>query len=250
MINLVSVLHRLRSILSGDLSRAAVLFVWLPIIALSYFGTLAIAAWLSPDPYDWRHGSISRLLYPSYDPRLHQLASLGISIAGLLIVPLASYIRRRLRQGPTLAGDAGALALGLGGIGLALAGLITSHPAHGTSAFPRLHEILARAAAIGLGAGIVMFWLCAAKGTLTAAGGGRKSRRLFVAWSLITLPALLTALLRAAVGAQLDWSNPIYLRLQDRSLWRLAFWEWLGSAAVFLFLLSAALYLPESESQR
>ena len=146
---LCQVLNRLRSIVSGDLPRAAVLFVWLPLIALSYFGTLTIAAWFSPQAYNWRGSAISKLLYPGYDPRLHYVASLGVAVTGLLIIPLAGYIRQRLRRVSAMAADAGAFALELGAIGLVLAGLIVSHPAHGTSAFPRLHEILARTAAFG-----------------------------------------------------------------------------------------------------
>jgi len=53
------------------------------------------------------------------------------------------------------------------------------------------------------------------------------------------------ALLRIASRANLSWSNPIKQRLEDRTRWQLGFWERLGSAAVFLFLLSAALFLPE-----
>ena len=247
---LCQLINRLRSIVSGDLPRAAVLFVWLPLIALSYFGTLTIAAWFSPQAYNWRGSAISKLLYPGYDPRLHYVASLGVAVTGLLIVPLAGYIRQRLRRVSAMAADAGAFALELGAIGLVLAGLIVSHPAHGTSAFPRLHEILARTAAFDLGAGIIVFWLCAAKGYLAAAARSLEWRRLLISWSLIALPALSIALLRAAVGAHIDWSKPIYRKLEDRALWHLAFWEWLGSAAMFLFLLTAVLYLPESDSQR
>jgi hypothetical protein len=242
--------NRLRSVLCGDLSRSVVLFVWLPLIALSYFGTLTLTAWLSPVVYDWRHGSISRLLYAEYDPELHNLASIGIAVAGLLLIPLVGYIRRRLRAASPIAADAGAFGLSLGAVGLVLAGLITSHPAHGTSAFPRLHEVLARVAAIGLGAGILVFWVCAAKGYMAPATESIKWRHLVVIWTVIAVPAFSIALVRAAVGLHLDWSNPIYQKLQDRSLWRLAFWEWLGSAAVFLFLLCAVLYLPEPDSQR
>jgi len=250
LVPLCRVLHRLRSTFSGDLPRGVVLFVWLPLIGLSYFGTLTIAAWFSPQAYSWRGSAISKLLYPGYDPGLHYIASLGVAVTGLLIAPLAGYIRRRLRRVSAMAADAGAFALKLGAIALVLAGLIVSHPAHGASAFPRLHEILARTAALGLGASIIAFWVCAAKGYLAAATGSLEWRRLLVSWSLIALPGLSIALLRAAVGAHMDWSNPIYRKLEDRALWHLAFWEWLGSAAVFLFLLSAVLYLPESDSQR
>jgi hypothetical protein len=229
----------------GHLNKRFLLRVWLPLIALSYFGTLTVAARLSPQAYDWRRKAISKLLYPGYDPKFHDVASLGVAATGLLMLPFADYIRRKLRKVAPIIVDAGAFALGLGAIGLILAGLITSHPVHGTSAFPRLHEILARTAAFALGAGIIVLWACAARGYHSSSTGTSQWSRLLVSWSLVTVPALSIVVLRAVAGAHLGWSNPLYLKLQDHALWPLGFWEWLGSAAIFLFLFSAVLFLPE-----
>jgi len=151
------------------------------------------------------------------------------------MLPFAGYIRRKLIRTSAVAADAGALALGLGAIGLILAGLIVSHPAQGTSVFPRLHEMLAYTAAGALGAAMIVFWVCAAKGYLNSPAIDCEWRRLLVAWSLVTLPALSVAIPRAAAAAHLHWSNPIYQALESRALWRLGFWEWLGSAAVYLY---------------
>jgi Protein of unknown function (DUF998) len=245
------VLRQLCSMLAGNLTRRVLLFVWLPLIAFSYFGTLTLAARLSPRAYDWRNSAISKLLYPAYDPQFHYVASLGVALTGLLMLPLAGYIRRRLRRLRRVsvrAMDVGAFAFGLGAVGLILAGLIVSHPAHGTSAFPRLHETLARIAAFAFGIGMTVLWACAAKGYLASSTKSREWRGLLICWSLVTLPALAVALLRAVVGEHLDWLNPIYQKLENRALWHLGFWEWLGSVAIFLFLLSAALFLPDCDS--
>jgi Protein of unknown function (DUF998) len=234
--------------LAGNLTRRVLLFVWLPLIAFSYFGTLTLAARLSPRAYNWRDSAISKLLYPVYDPQFHYVASFGVALAGLLMLPFAGYIRRKLRKVSARAVDVGAFAFGLGAIGLILASLIVSHPAHGISAFPRLHETLARIAAFAFGAGMTVLWACAAKAYLASSRRRREWRGLLVSWSLVTLPALAVALSRAVVGAHLDWLNPVYQRLENRALWHLGFWEWLGSAAIFLFLLSAALFLPDCDS--
>jgi hypothetical protein len=191
--------------------------------------------------------SILKLLYPVYDPQFHYVASLGVALAGLLMLPFAGYIRRKLYRVSARAVDVGTFAFGLGAIGLILASLIVSHPAHGTSAFPRLHEMLARMAAFAFGTGMTVFWACAAKGYRASSTRSREWRGLLVCWSLVTLPALAVVLLRAAVGAHL-WLIPIYQKLEARALWHLGFWEWLGSAAIFLFLLSAALFLPDYDS--
>lgn len=72
-----------------------------------------------------------------------------------------------------------------------------------------------------------------------------KWRWLLVCWSLLTLPAILIAFLRLAAGARLPRSDPVYRALENRGLRPLGFWKWLAPAAVFLLLLSAALFLPE-----
>jgi hypothetical protein len=227
------------------LTKRVLLRVWLPSIAVCYFGTLTIAARLSAQPYNWRRKAISKLLYPGYDPTFHRVASFGVAVTGLLMLPCADYIRQRLRTVSPRLVDTGAVALGLGAIGLILAGLIVSHPLHGTSAFPRLHEMLARAAAFCLGAAIVVLWTCAAKGYHSSPTRPSEWRWLLISWSVVILPALSVVILRVAAGAHLDWSNPLYQKLKERALWPLGLWEWLGSAAVFLFLLSAALFLPD-----
>jgi hypothetical protein len=233
---------------ASGLTRRVFLCAWLPLIALSYFGTLSIAAWFSTQAYNWRRKAISQLLYPSYDPRFHYLASLGVALTGLLMLPLADYIHVRLSKVSSGIVNAGSFALGLGAMSLILAGLIVSHPAHGTSIFPRLHEILARTAAFALGSAMILLWVCAAKGYLRSPGRTPQWRWILVSWSLVTLPALTVVVLRAMAAAHLSWSNPLYQKLEDRELWHLGLGEWLGSGAVFLFLLSAACFCRNSGS--
>lgn len=240
-------LRRLGGILAGDLPRRVLLFVWLPLIALSWFGILAVAASFCPQTYDWRSKAISKLLYPEYDPEFCHVASFGVALTGLLILPLAAYIRRGLRGIAPIMVQVGASALALGSVCLILAGLIVSHPLRGTPAFPRLHEILARTAAVAVGVGVIALWACAIS-TYRRLKKKRNWRWLAISWTLLTLPALAIALLRALAAARLNWSNPLYRMLENPALWHLGLWEWLGSLDIFLFLLSAALFLPEYNS--
>jgi hypothetical protein len=226
----------------ADPPRRILLAVCLPLIAMTYFGSLALAAWHSPQGYDWRHQAISKLLYPAYDPEFHYVASLGIALTGLLMLPIGVYIRRKLCGVSAKMAGVGISAFAAGAIGLLLAGLIVSHPARGTVIFPRLHEILARAAAAALGASVLLLWICAVKGYFLA---GRQWRWLAISWSVVTLPALAIIVLRVAAAVRLNWQNPLYAALQNRALWHLGFWEWLGSAAMFVFIVSAVLFMPE-----
>jgi hypothetical protein len=82
--------------LSGNLSRKTMLWVVVPLIGIFYFGSLAVAAALVPQGYDWRTMSISKLLYPLVNPQYHFIPAVGVGVSGVLMLPFAGYIRRGL----------------------------------------------------------------------------------------------------------------------------------------------------------
>lgn len=184
---------------------------------------------------------MSKLLYPSNNPQFHAIGSVGLAVAGLMTIPFAGYIGRRLRDISPVLAEIGALSFGAGAISLTLGALIVWEPF--------LHEMFARGAGLGVGLGMLAFYLCALRGRSLDANEPFARSRVFLAWSLIVPPALLVVVLRLLAAARFQWSNSVYLVIEKRSLWHLGFWEWIGSTAVFLFLLSAALLLTESAAQ-
>jgi hypothetical protein len=250
----LSALGGLLNFFSGNLTRRTLLFVLIPLIFLSYFGTLASAIFLSPIAYDWRYSVISHLISPRNNPEFHTVPSLGIAMTGLLIIPFAGYINRRLRVASRLGANIGTVAFASGAIWLILAGLIVSESHHGTSSLPRPHEMCARTAALGIGTGLTVFCLCGLKGYFIQVKGKKLyQRKLLIFWIPLTLGPILgvvfTECLLRMERAHLLWSYPID-QLKNSLFWHLAFWEWIGSAAVFLFLLSTALFLPEPVGAR
>jgi hypothetical protein len=110
--------------------------------------------------------------------------------------------------------------------------------------------MLGRTSAAGLRTGMLLFCWCALKGQRVAPDGRRLyQRRLLLCWVLLTSPPLLGAAASESLWlisqAHYAWSYPINQALKTTLLWHLAFWEWIGAAAVFLFLLSSAVLLPE-----
>jgi len=237
------------SFLRGDLTRKTMLFVLLPLILVSHFGILGLAVWLYPEPYDWRYLSISKLLYPLTNPQFHYVASISVAASGVLLIPFAGYIRRRLPGAAPTTGTVGGAAFFGGCICLVLAGLIVSHPAHGTSRLPKLHEILARISVIGIGVGILVFNVCATKGYFRAKPGEtRPPLSLLVWWNLLTLPAVLIFVTWLVIRICLRHSGPTHHALVTSARWHLGFWEWIGSVAIITFLVCAVLFLPEHDS--
>ncbi len=237
---------KLSKYLAGDIGRRTLLFVLWPLVVGSYFGVLALAVALYPAAYDWRTMSISKLLYPRNNPQFHFIAAAGIAATGLLMFPFAGYMRRRLRTAAPVGAAVAAVLFAGGCVCLVLAGLISSHPLHGGSAVPKLHEQLARAAGFGIGVGLILFDACAIKGCFkTAAVTTRYRRSLVVAWNLLTLPTILVLVLRLVKAAHMAALDPFYEAWRRSAAWHLGFWEWVGSAAVILFLFFAAWLLPE-----
>ncbi|HEY6421506.1 MAG TPA: hypothetical protein VIX59_21115 [Candidatus Binataceae bacterium] len=231
-------ISHLADFFTGRLKRRTLLRIFIPLILASYFGSLTLAIWMVPGPFDWRTSSMSKLLYPANSPQFHAIASVGLVMAGLLTIPFAGYIGRRLRIISPVAAEIGALAFGVGAISLILGALIVTRPV--------LHEMFARGAGVCLGLGMLAFYLCALRGLAVPPNDRHARLRIFLAWSLIVPPALLVIVLRLLAAAHFQWSNPVYRAIENRWLWHLGFWEWIGSIAVFLFMLVAALFLPEN----
>jgi hypothetical protein len=221
------------------------LFVLVPLILSSYFGILGIAALLSPESYDWRYNSISQLLYARDNPEFHYIASISVAVLGVLMIPFAGYIFRRLRYTAPTAATVGAVVLYAGCICLTLAGLITSHPAHGIALFPKLHDILARLSAINIGVAMLVFNACGTKGYFRPNPGKPVQRRsLLVSWNLLTLPLLPIVITWLVIRTCLKQSGPVYHAIVTSVAWKIGFWEWIGFPVVFLFLVCAVLFLP------
>jgi len=235
--------------LRGDLTRKTMLFVLLPLFFASYFGILAVAVFMYPDPYDWRFNSISKLLYPRNNPDFYYIASGSIALSGVLLLPFAGYIRQRLRNAAPTAATVAAVLFFAGCICLTLSGLIPSHPAHGISRLPKLHETLARISVIGMGVGMIAFDVCATITYFQVKPGHPLHRRsLLVSWNLLIFPAVLVTVAWIAIRIFMKRSGPAHHALVASAFWHLGFWEWIGAATGFLFLLCAALFLPKTNS--
>jgi hypothetical protein len=236
--------------LRGNLKKRTVLFVLVPLIFASYCGLMGIAALLYPEFYDWRVNSMSRLLYAQDNPEFHWIASMSVAISGIMMIPFAGYIRRRLRGIAPLAATIGAVVFFAGCICLTLASLITSHPAQGISHFPRLHDKLARLSAINFGVGMVVFNACVTKGCLRPKPGKPVPRRsLLISWNLLTLPLVLFIATRLLILTGLQRSGPAYHAIVTSAVWQVGFWEWIGLPVLYLFLLCAVLFLPKNISE-
>jgi hypothetical protein len=242
--------NRLRDYLSGNVPRRTLISKLIPLIFICYFGTITFGAVVLRETYDWRSSVISYLLSPLHDPEYHWFAAVGLSFAGFLAIPFGGYIRDRLRPTSQLCANIGMAVFVTGTVTLILAATIVTRRTHHVIGKWGVHEIFARASALTLGIGLVCFCWCVLRGFFKDRTNQRAyPAHLVFTWSILTFLPLFAALTCGVCAfiprAGISWLLPLYELLMHSPLWKLGFWEWIGSIAVFLFLLSAALFLPK-----
>jgi hypothetical protein len=219
----------------------------LALLFSSYFGSLWIGSLHFPRPYDWRVNVISNLLSPRDNPDWYRVPSAGVAVAGLCMLQLGAWIEGELGDGQGRLARWGRRPAFLVGIGcLILSALVAPQHVHAVLGTRHAHEMLARTAAAGLGVGM----LCAC-GSPGMQGGGdvereRRQRRLRVIWRAVTIPPIAGAAVSEVVVGLSRWHGVGAAAagiFRGTVFWHLAFWEWAGSVAVFLFFASAVAVL-------
>jgi hypothetical protein len=217
---------------AGGLSRRTLLAVILPAVFVSYFVTLILAIVLSPGPHDWYATTISKLAFHAKRHGQHDdgwMASDGLALTGVLIAPFAGYIGRRFHSTAREVSRFGAGCFRAGALGSVLSGVLAYRM---DSVVPGLHTLLARFCALTLSLALFSFWFCAARAGLRRATDEHvHRRRLFLCWTALIAVGPAAALLSAINSGRHHSLAGLY--------------EWLASAAAFLFLLAGAALLPD-----
>ena len=224
------------------LYRKPALAVLLGLIFLSFFGTLGVSASMFAENYDWRYRVISNLLSPRDNPNHCWLPAWGISVAALLMLPLAAYLRRHLEIASPQAAVLSSGAFVAGVAALICACVVVPQHMHTVLGIRRLHEFLARSSAAFMAIGMLSGCWCAWK---------RRERGLFWTWALMTLLPLAgvfcSEFLLLLTRLEPSWAVPIRGALRHSVFWHLGFWEWTGAAAVFGFFCAAVFLTPPME---
>ncbi|MBO0696566.1 MAG: hypothetical protein J2P56_10785, partial [Verrucomicrobia bacterium] len=175
----------------------------------------------------------------------HWLAAFGIISAAVLMIPFAGHLHRNLRSASPPAANVSAAALMAGIIALICSCFVVPQHSHDVLGVRRLHEFIARSAAGCLSIGMIAACWCAWMGVQKQLF----HQRLFWTWSSVTLFPLAGILVSESllILTRLNsvWTIPIRNTLRHSVFWHLGFWEWLGSAAVFVFLYAAIFLTPE-----
>ena len=242
--------HSINRVFGGCVSRKALLTTLLPLSIASYFGSVIAAAFFFPVPYHWSVRAISNLASPRDNPDAFWLPCLGFVASSLLALPFAGYVEQRLRGiTPRLARAAG-MAFALACVLLLLTGLVPQQ-AQTMFGWNRMHEYFARSSAAAFFTGMLCCCVCAFRDRFRVFGGRRSlGVTLSHYWRWATLlPIGCVAIIGALqfLGHQADqaWAEQVRQSFRHTVMWHVAFWEWVGSVIVFMFMVVTVLLLPE-----
>jgi hypothetical protein len=237
-------------VFAGYVSKKTLLTIFLPLSIASFFGTLIVAAFYIPVPYDWTVRTMSKLGSPRDNPGIYWLPCLGLVTSSVLALPFAGYVAQRLRGiTPRLACAAG-VAFALSCVLLLLTGIVPQAivPVFG---WRHLHEFLVRSSAAVFFIGMLCCCLCAFRDRSRFFGGQRSlGTALSHYWGWTTLLPVGCALIIGALqflGHQMNqaWAEEARQSFRHTIMWNVAFWEWVGSVIFFMFMVVTVLLLPE-----
>lgn len=208
-------------------------------LGVCFFGSLVLAATFFPHGYDWRYMVISSLASPRDNPHAYGIACLGLAVSGLLLIPFAFFLQKRLGPfAPRLTASAGKLFL-LGAICLTLSALIV--PGHyRILGIGRSHEHLAQISSVAFCLSLILYL-----GAILRLPQSLALLR-FLASVVVILPVTALIVSRLSLCLAYEFTSLTVYHAVKISLWSsLALWEWVGAICIFFFLTLTTLTWPE-----
>jgi hypothetical protein len=214
-----------------------------PLGTLAFWVGMALAARSYPSEYDWRYMTISSLVYAERNPSGFLWARAGLFLCGVTGLYWAAELCQGWRRLYVAERPIGIWVLGLGYLCMTFCALLPERRVP----VPRVHELLALAAFVGIcvGLAVLTFKVIAQSSRVRKLRG---SPRLYAgmlagfALSPIVLGAVAQAYVSYALPAlpwvSLGWRKrgvPVYLSF--------AFWEWVTCAVFSLYVTVLSLRL-------
>ncbi len=213
--------NALTKFLLGDLSRQFVTRRLLPILLGLFFGGIFLSNLWYPTAYDWRYLTISELMNPILNPDGRYFLSTALILCGILLVPVAGYLYRKLRVICLKTAKAGKLFMLMGTVGLVFLGIIPD-----TDELDPYHQ----AAAATVACGFIFSFLC-----IFLITRKKKQKEQFnqqflftgktIIWFAI-IGMLLSQTIRMVLQGDVSYTGIAWMTLGLPSILSIALWEW------------------------
>ncbi|MHA1791355.1 MAG: hypothetical protein ACTSVI_01840 [Promethearchaeota archaeon] len=232
----------IKRFLNGDITKNELLTLVIPFILLSLGVSLLIANLLFPTAYDWRYMVISSLLDRDDNPLGYMIPSIGMTLAGLGMIPMVGYFHKRLNviaKGPARTGT---LFLIISIIGLISIGTI----GQAITSIHKFHELLALFAFLGLLLTAGFYWFPIRKDHRK--GEGKINFKLVVIGGILIWIAFIGMIVSFAGVELIDndwgWVGLDWIDKGAPVVFSFALWEWILFLSQMTYLVLLSLSIP------
>lgn len=231
--------NKIKSFLNGDLSKELLIKRLIPITMIIMGLSILFSNLLFPEAFDWRYMVISDLTSSTHNPDGFLVLSIGMAICGVLLIPLAGYMHKKLAVICRGTAIIGTLFFYVGIIGLISVGLIYDAPGQPN----RLHENLAIVAFAGLLLSIFFWGFPMMK--------GRKqfdTKKMVFAFGMMWFAVLgvaLSSLYLEIVPNDWGWVGIDWIEKGAPVLASFALWEWIAFMSLLVYIILLVDMTPE-----
>ncbi len=228
-----------------DFSKRKFLIGWYLAAMVILFGGIAIAMQHFPGDFDWQYRVVSDLASQLRNPEGNRYFCVALGICCVMLFPVAAFLRKHLSLSHPRISAFSQRALQAGFIASIAIGVERLTIRNLSDYFWKAHEYIAIVAFAGLFLGVVGFWFALAhayvrdRGLPLAAGVGL----IFASAAPMVGVALSQAYLYF-VPNSLGWVGPHWRALGIPIYLSFAFWEWIASVSVFVYLFLLVCFAP------
>jgi hypothetical protein len=208
-------------------------------------GGMALSWHYYPGHYDWRYQVVCYLISQVDNPSAYIYFCVGLLVAFTFLLPLPGYLRDRLLAYSPRTARVSSVVLLVGFLGAIGVGTEKVVFRNLSSIYAKGHEYIALVAFLGMFFGVAGLWFALVKYA--------RHRRGWSAWRMGALFALSIGPMVGAAVSQgylyyfpndLGWVGPHWAARGVPVYYSCAFWEWLASAGVFIYLYLLIYLLP------
>ncbi len=230
---------------TGDLSRWFVIWRLLPILLGLFFGGILLSNLWYPTFYDWRYLTISELMNPILNPAGRVFLSGAMILCGILLVPVAGYLFRKLHVICLKTAKAGNFFMLMGIVGLILLGFIPD-----TDELDPYHQAAAAIVACGFIFAFLCNWLIMRKDRQPKFGGKRQFNRQLMVTGIILMWFVIAGMLlsqgiRLVIYGDLSYTGLDWAEHGLPGLLSIALWEWVFFMAFVGYIALLVLMVPD-----
>ncbi|MFX0100234.1 MAG: DUF998 domain-containing protein [Candidatus Hodarchaeota archaeon] len=240
-----------KNFITGNISRKILLTRLIPLMFLILYGTVFIAGMIYPSAFDWRVLVMSELSNPQGNPAGFFYPSVGMTVVGVMMIPVLGYFHKRLNKickGTTITGS---IFFIVGIFGMIAISIFMDPIGPIIFGIDNVHSYFAVLATLGM---LLAFFFYGFSLLKDRKSGKRQfNQPLLIAGAIMLWSLFLGLVISQGILMFVDpgWGTPGLDWLDGSILpkpplfFSLALWEWPAIIGIFVYVVLLAIMIPE-----